>query len=110
MISFKSSFLGQNSHILIFFATSLTTISDVFLSLPSTRKCAKYDKNSAKFQSYFCEDELCPICEIKSPVKFQLIMGDNKPDETKIDNHFIMINTTYFEGRADTTENSRKFS
>ena len=31
-------------------------------------------------------------------------MGDNKPDETRIDNHFIMINTTYFEGRADTTE------
>ena len=25
-------------------------------------------------------------------------MGDNKPDETRIDNHFIMINATYFEG------------
>ena len=57
-------------------------------------KCARYDPIKDEIVSFWCSDELCPICEVQPPIKFQM----NGPNVENIDNHSVMTDVDTFNG------------
>ena len=58
------------------------------------QKCARYDPNEDEIVSFWCSNFLCPICEVRLPVKFQM----NGPNFDNIDKHYVMTDADTFHG------------
>ena len=56
--------------------------------------CAVFGPQSTKFKDRWCSTKNCPICEVQTSTKFQLI----GKFQQRIDTHFVMRNMSFFMG------------